>query len=90
MASVKIELNSAGIIELLKSEEIAAVCEEQAEIRTRATGVDYVADVHVGKTRVNAAGYDFEKDDGGSYRKRTDKKTGRVKTVYTQRRIKSK
>lgn len=56
MANVEIELNSAGIQELLKSSEIASVCEDQADRMTRAAGVEYVADVHVGRTRVNARG----------------------------------
>lgn len=51
---VEIVLNRAGIRELLKSSEIANVCESQAARMTRATGVEYVADVYVGKTRVNA------------------------------------
>ena len=54
MANVEIQLNSAGIRELLKSSEIANVCEAQAARMTRATGVKYIADVYVGKTRVNA------------------------------------
>lgn len=54
MANVEIELNSAGIRELLKSSAIANVCEAQAARMTRATGVEYVADVYVGRTRVNA------------------------------------
>lgn len=54
MADVEVELNSAGIQELLKSAAIASVCEEQAARMTRATGVEYVSDVHVGRTRVNA------------------------------------
>ena len=54
MANVEIELNSAGIRELLKSSEIASVCEAQAARMTRATGAEYVADVYVGRTRVNA------------------------------------
>ena len=54
MAKVEIQLNSAGIRELLKSTEIADACEKQAARMTRATGVEYVADVYVGKTRVNA------------------------------------
>lgn len=54
MANVEIELNSAGIRELLKSSEIASICEAQAARMTRATGVEYVADVYVGRTRVNA------------------------------------
>lgn len=56
MADVEIELNSAGIRELLKSSEMASFCEAQAARMTRATGVEYVPDVHVGRTRVNAGG----------------------------------
>ena len=55
MASVKVVLNSAGVRELLKSDGIAAVCEAQAARMTRATGVDYVPDVYVGRNRVNAS-----------------------------------
>lgn len=55
MADVEIELDGAGIRELLKSAEIASVCEAEAARMTRATGVEYAADVYVGKTRVNAA-----------------------------------
>lgn len=54
MADVTIELNSAGIQELLKSAEIASVCESEAQKMTEASGVKYVADVHIGRTRVNA------------------------------------
>lgn len=54
MAEVEIQLNSAGVRELLKSSAIASVCEAQAARMTRATGVEYVADVYVGRTRVNA------------------------------------
>lgn len=57
MAKVRIELNSAAVRALLKSPEIAQVCEEQAERMTRATGMDYVSDVHIGKSRVNAGAY---------------------------------
>ena len=42
MADLEIKLNSAGIRELLKSAEIASVCEEQAARMARATGVEYV------------------------------------------------
>lgn len=51
---VEIELNSAGIRSLLKSTEVANFCEAQAARMTRAAGVEYVPDVYVGKTRVNA------------------------------------
>ena len=54
MADFKIKMNSSGIQALLKSPEVASVCEAQAARMTRATGVPYVADVHYGRTRVNA------------------------------------
>lgn len=54
MASVNVVLNGPGVHQLLKSPEIASVCEAQAARMTRATGVPYVADVHVGLNRVNA------------------------------------
>lgn len=55
MADVRIELDSAGIQALLKSSEIASVCESEAQKMTQATGVKYKANVYVGRTRVNAS-----------------------------------
>lgn len=52
--SVKIVLDSAGIQEMLKSVSIASICEYQAHRLTMASGVEYRADVYIGKTRVNA------------------------------------
>lgn len=63
MAKVTIELDSAGIQELLKSQEIANVCESEAQKMTEASGVKYVADVHIGRTRVNARAIRREKRD---------------------------
>lgn len=57
MAKVEIKLNSAGVRELLKSAEIAKACEREAERMTRATGMEYKADVYVGKNRVNAGAW---------------------------------
>lgn len=54
MANVTIELNSASIRELLKSQEIASVCESEARKMTQAAGIQYTADVYTGRTRVNA------------------------------------
>lgn len=59
---VEIELNRAGIRELLKSAEISKVCEAQAAKMTRATGVEYVPDVYVGRTRVNAGAHTGRKE----------------------------
>lgn len=44
---------NAGAV-FLKSEEIANVCEKEADRMTRATGMEYKADVRLGKKRVRA------------------------------------
>lgn len=54
MPKVIVELDSAGIRELLKSQEIASVCESEARKMTQAAGIQYTADVYTGRTRVNA------------------------------------
>lgn len=54
MANVVIELNREGVRELLKSREIASVCESEAQKMTKAAGVKYTADVYTGRNRVNA------------------------------------
>lgn len=51
---VEIELNSAGIRELLKSDDIASFCRQKAEDVAGRAGDGYKVDTHVGKTRVNA------------------------------------
>lgn len=66
MGNVRIELNSTGIQELLKSQEIANICETQAQKMTQATGVKYVADVYIGRTRVNARGVRRADSDRGN------------------------
>ena len=76
MANVEIQLNSAGILELLKSQEIANVCESLAGQMTRAAGVEYVADVRVGKTRVNAIGV------GSASEYKVEKKQKKVSGYY--------
>lgn len=63
MANVEIELDAAGIRALLKSSEMASICEAEAARMTRATGMNYVSDVYVGKTRVNAGGYQDGRND---------------------------
>lgn len=63
MGNVMIELNSAGIQELLKSEEIASACESAAEKMTEAVGVKYTADIYIGRTRVNARAIRRAKND---------------------------
>lgn len=74
------DYDSAGAL-LLLSPEIAAVCEATAEQMTRATGVEYTANVKTGKTRVRAYGYDKMSKEEGSYKKRKGDKI-----VYTQKK----
>lgn len=64
-SSVVIELDGDGIQNLLKSNALAEVCDREAQRMTQATGMDYVPDIHVGRFRVNAAGYrEGEENDG--------------------------
>ena len=53
MPDVEIILDDAGIRELLRSSEVASVCEAQAGKMTRITGMQYKTDIYVGQTRVN-------------------------------------
>lgn len=75
------DYTSAGEL-LLRSPEIADVCEAEAERLTRATGNEYVANVKVGTTRVRAYGYDHMSKEEGSYAKR---KNGSI--VYRQKKL---
>lgn len=54
MANVRIELNSSGVRELLKSKEMLTICEEHAEKACARLGEGYVTSSMTGKTRVNA------------------------------------
>lgn len=76
------DYESAGTL-LLRSPEMADICESLAASMTRATGAEYVADVKVFGNRVRAIGSDAMKKDEGSYVRR---KNGRV--VYTEKKIK--
>lgn len=53
--NVKIELNSAGVRELLLSPEIMAACKEQAEEIVSRAGEGYGIDPYEGKGRVNVS-----------------------------------
>ena len=55
MNNVQIELDSAGIQELLKSEEVQQCLTEQAEAIIGRCEGNYETDVHVGKKRANVA-----------------------------------
>lgn len=55
MAKLKVELNEAGVRELLQSPEMESICLEYAnQVRARA-GAGYEVSTKVGKTRVNAS-----------------------------------
>ena len=51
---VKVELNSAGVRELLKSGEIMAVLEGEAMQRAQMAGPGYDVNTYVGRNRCNA------------------------------------
>lgn len=52
--SVRFTLNRSGVRELLKSQEVMAVCKEHADSTRAALGEGYTVTTHTGKTRVNA------------------------------------
>ena len=53
--NIHIELNSDGIVELLKSDEIMAVLEEQGQEMLSRLGEGYATSKHVGKSRCNVS-----------------------------------
>lgn len=57
MAKYKIELNRAGVRELLRSDEMRRICADRAEQIARRCGEGYESDTYTGKNRVNAAVY---------------------------------
>lgn len=52
---IEIELNSEGIRELLKSNEMKEICEQYAKKTVNELGDGYEMSVMVGKNRVNAS-----------------------------------
>ena len=55
MAKVKIELNSDGVRELLRSSEIMEVCKSHADKIAARAGSGYEVTTFTGKNRVNAS-----------------------------------
>lgn len=55
MGNVHIELNSAGVRELLRSPEMMAVCEGHANAALSRLGAGYEVTTRTGKNRVNAS-----------------------------------
>lgn len=52
--AVKIELNKAGVRELLRSSEMMSICKEHADAALNRLGPGYEVTTHTGKNRVNA------------------------------------
>ena len=52
-SNIKIELDRAGVRELLRSEEMMSVCEEQGRQMLERLGEGYESDSRVGRNRVN-------------------------------------
>ena len=57
MGNFRLELNSAGVRQLLRSAEMAQVCKQQAEAIRGRCGDGYETDSYTGKNRVNASVY---------------------------------
>ena len=55
MAKLRVELNSAGVRELLKSPEIMQACRAQALMVAGRAGDGYEVSEYTGKTRVNVS-----------------------------------
>jgi hypothetical protein len=55
MANVTIKLNKAGVREMLRSQEMMAICEEQANKALGKLGDGYTVTTMTGKNRVNAS-----------------------------------
>lgn len=55
MAKTRIELNSDGVRELLKSPEIQSHLEQCADAVIQSLGVGYEKSTHTGKNRVNVS-----------------------------------
>lgn len=57
MSNVKVELNSAGVRALLKSQEMQQICSERAKEVCSRCGSGYATDIYVGRSRANAMIY---------------------------------
>lgn len=51
---VKIELNTAGVRQMLRSPEMQVICKEHAQRIIDMCGEGYDMDVHIGQNRCNA------------------------------------
>lgn len=57
MSKVRIELNREGVRELLRSQEMMAICQEVADGIKERCGDGYATSQHVGTNRVNVSVY---------------------------------
>ena len=57
MAKVKIQLNSKGVRQMLRSNEMMAICREHADAAAQRCGDGFSVNTHRGKKRVNAEVY---------------------------------
>ena len=57
MSRIRIRLNSRGVTELMKSEDMQKICKAQADAAVAKCGAGYKSDTYVGKSRVNCAVY---------------------------------
>lgn len=55
MSDVKVVLNSAGVRELLKSQWIMGICQEQADQMAKKAGAGYATSAYAGRNRVNVS-----------------------------------
>lgn len=62
MAKVRVELNSEGVRELLRSTEMAGVCRDLAGGIAARAGDGYGVSVYTGRNRVNASVYATTKE----------------------------
>lgn len=55
MSNIEVKLNREGVAELLKSEEMKAICKEYADAALQKLGDGYEVTTYTGKTRANAS-----------------------------------
>ena len=61
MSSKTFELNSKGVRDLLRSDEMMQAVKAEADTAVASLGAGYEADTHTGKNRVNASVYAVSK-----------------------------
>lgn len=54
---IRVELNSEGVRELLRSAEMEAICKQQAQEIKNRVGDGYLVTTYTGRNRVNASVY---------------------------------